>query len=208
MKLEEIARLLEGLQTAGTIAKKLGVSRRTAVNIIWKLRKNGLVETGYGKRKIRLYRIRTIKKPDVGFKGLYDIINENSRVKLFAKEIHKVHDHKMTIEEAIVRAVKEGDFRTVLAVLGLFNNINNWSRLLEFAKKEKITRKVGALYDTARTIIKVRRMDKRTRNALLKGNIKDKYIIKKIRSDDFKEIEKEWKVFIPFNKADLEIYKE
>jgi len=89
MKLEEIARLLEGLQTADTIAKKLSISRRTAVNIIWKLRKNGLVETGYGKRKIRLYRIRTIKKPDVGFKGLYDIINENSRVKLFAKEIHK-----------------------------------------------------------------------------------------------------------------------
>ena len=208
MKLEEIARLLEGLQTADTIAKKLSISRRTAVNIIWKLRKNGLVETGYGKRKIRLYRIRTIKKPDVGFKGLYDIINENSRVKLFAKEIHKVHDHKMTIEEAIVRAIKEGDFRTVLAVLGLFNNINNWSKLLEFAKKEKITRKVGALYDTARTTIKVRRMDKRTRNALLKGNIKDKFVIKKIRSDNFKEIEKEWKVFIPFNKADLEVYKE
>jgi len=114
----------------------------------------------------------------------------------------------MTIEEAIVRAIKEGDFRTVLAVLGLFNNINNWSKLLEFAKKEKITRKVGALYDTARTTIKVRRMDKRTRNALLKGNIKDKFVIKKIRSDNFKEIEKEWKVFIPFNKADLEVYKE
>ena len=77
MELNEIAKTLEGLQTADTIAKKLGVSRRTAVNITWELRKKGLVETGYGKRKIRMYRIRTVKKPDIGFKGLYDIINEN-----------------------------------------------------------------------------------------------------------------------------------
>ena len=208
MELNEIAKTLEGLQTADTIAKKLGVSRRTAVNITWELRKKGLVETGYGKRKIRMYRIRTVKKPDIGFKGLYDVINENSKVKLFTKQQHKVHGHELTIEEAVVRAVKEGDFRTVLAALGLFNKVKSWPRLLKFAKKEGITRKIGALYDAAKTIIRVKRMDKRTRKALLNGKAKDRYIIKKIKSKDFEGIEKEWNVFIPFNKADLEVYKE
>ena len=114
----------------------------------------------------------------------------------------------MTIEEAVVRAVKEGDFRTVLAALGLFNKVKSWPRLLKFAKKEGITRKIGALYDAAKTIIRVKRMDKRTRKALLNGKAKDRYIIKKIKSKDFEGIEKEWNVFIPFNKADLEVYKE
>ena len=208
MKLENTAKALEGLQTIDTVAKKLDISRRTAINVIWRLRKNGLVETGYGKRKIRLYRIRTLKKPDIGFKGMYDIINENSKVKLFTRQQYKIHDHELTIEEAITRAVKEGDFRTVLAALGLFNKINSWPMLLKFAKKENITRKIGALYDVARTAIKTKKMDKRTRKVLLKGEIEDKYIIMRIKSNDFKDIEKEWNVFIPFNKADLEVYKE
>ena len=208
MKLENTAKALEGLQTIDTVAKKLDISRRTAINVIWRLRKNGLVETGYGKRKIRLYRIRTLKKPDIGFKGMYDIINENSKVKLFTRQQYKIHDHELTIEEAITRAVKEGDFRTVLAALGLFNKINSWPMLLKFAKKENITRKIGALYDVARTVIKTKKMDKRTRKALLKGEIGDKYVGMRIKSNDFKDIEKEWNVFMPFNKADLEVYKE
>ncbi len=208
MEMRGIAQTLEGLQTVDTIAKKLDISRRTAINVIWRLRKAGLVETGYGKRRIRLYRIRTLKKPDTGFEGLYDIINKNSKIKLFARETHKIHDHRLTVEEAIVRAIKEGDFRTILAALGLFNKIRNWSRLLKFAKKEKAARKLGALYDVARTIIRVKRMDKRTRNALAKGKIKDRHIIKGIKSSDFKDIEREWNVFIPFNRADLEAYKE
>ena len=208
MKLENTAKALEGLQTIDTVAKKLDISRRTAINVIWRLRKNGLVETGYGKRKIRLYRIRTLKKPDIGFKGMYDIINENSKVKLFTRQQYKIHDHELTIEEAITRAVKEGDFRTVLAALGLFNKINSWPMLLKFAKKENITRKIGALYDVARTAIKTKKMDKRTRKALLKGEIGDKYVGMRIKSNDFKDIEKEWNVFMPFNKADLEVYKE
>ena len=208
MDLQEIAKKLEGLQTVDTSAKKLGISRRTAINVIWKLRKQGLVETGYGKRKIRMYRIRAVKKPDTGFKGLYDIINENSKVKVFAKQQHKIHNHKLTVEEAIVRAIKEEDFRTILAALGLFNKIKSWPRLLEFAKKEKLARKVGALYDVAKSVIKVKRMDKRTRKALLKGKVEDKYVITRVKSADFKTIEKEWNIFVPFNKADLEVYKE
>ncbi len=208
MDLQETAKALEGLQTIGTIAKRLNISKRTAINTVWKLRKKGLVETDYGKRKIRMYRITRIKKPVIGYKGLYDIINENSKVKLFAKESHRIHDHKLTVEEAIVRAIKEQDFRTILAALGLFNKIKSWSALLKFAKKESLTRKIGALYDVAKLTFRVKRIDERTRNALKKGEINEKHIIKGIKSSDFKGIEKEWKVFIPFNKADLEVYKE
>lgn len=208
MDLNKTAKMLEGLQTADTAAKRLNVSKRTAVNTIWKLRKEGLIETGYGKRKIRLYRISAVKKPETGFRGLYDIINENSKVKLFTAQQYRVHDHELTVEEAIVRVVKEGDFRTILAALGLFNKIKSWPKLLEFAKKEQITRKIGALYDAARKTIRVKKIDERTRNALLKGKAKDKHIIKGIRSSDFRDIEKNWNVFLPFNKADLEVYKE
>jgi len=208
MGLNETAKALEGLQTADTIAKKLWISKRTAVNIIWKLRKKGLVETGYGKRKIRIYKISRIKKPDLGYKGLYEVINKNSRLKIFAKEAHRIHDHKLTIEEAIVRAVETGDFRTILAALGLFNKVKNWSSLLWYAKKAGATRKVGALYDAAKNSMKVRKMDERTRKALKKGKTKERYIIKNIKSKDFKDIENEWNVHIPFNKADLEVYKE
>src|SRR3989339_621908 len=163
----DIAKKLEGLQTVDTVAKKLGLSRRSSINMLWKLRKKGLVDTGYGKRKIRIYRIRAIKKPAIGYKGLQEVINENSRVKIFSRSIHRIHGHKLTVEEAIVRAIKEGDFRTVLAALGLFNKVKNWKRLLYYAKTENTTRKVGALYDAARSAIKVRRMDERTRKALI-----------------------------------------
>lgn len=208
MNIGKTAKTLQGLQTVDTVAKKLNISRRTAINIIWRLRKQGLVETGSNKRKIRIYRIRSVKKPEIGYKGLYEIINDNSKVKIFTKQSHIIHDHKLSIEEAIVRAVKEKDFRTILASLGLFNKVKNWQRLAGFAQKESITRKIGALYDVARTIIKVRRMDKRTRKALLKGKLKNRYIINRIKSRDLRDIEKEWNVYVPFNKADLEVYKE
>ena len=52
MDLNQTAKTLEGLQTVDTVAKTLNISRRTAINTVWKLRKKGLVETDYGKRKI------------------------------------------------------------------------------------------------------------------------------------------------------------
>lgn len=208
MGIEQTAKKLEGLQTIDTIAKLMGVSRRTAINIAWRLRKKGLAQTGYGKRKIRLYRISRLKKPENGFEGIYDIINKNSKVKLFTKEVHKIHYHKLTIEEAIVRAIKTEDFRTILSSLGLFNKVRDWSGLLEFAKKEQLTHQLGALYDVSKTAMKVRKMDKRVEKALLRGKTQGRYIIRNIRSKDFKDIEKKWKLSIPFNKADLEVYKE
>ena len=67
---------------------------------------------------------------------------------------------------------------------------------------------MGALYDAARTIIKVRRMDKRVRNKLLKGKVKRKHLLLSVKSKDLKEIEKRWNIYLPINKADLMMYKE
>jgi len=208
MDLIGMAKKLEGLQTVDSIAKSLNIDRRTAVNYVWELRKEGFVETIYGKRKIRMYKISTLKAKRYGYPGLYEFLNQYSKIKIYAPYINRIYDHKPTPEEMIVRAIKTGDFRTILSSLALFNKVSNWTLLSQIAKKETVGRKIGALYDVARTIIKVRRMDRRTRKALLQSKVEDNFIVKNARTKDFKDIERIWSVIVPFNKADLEAYKE
>ena len=208
MEISNIAKKLEGLQTADSIAKNLNIDRRTAINYVWKMRKKGFVETIYGKRKIRMYRISPFKIIKSGYPGLYEFLNQNSKIKVYAPYKGRIYGHKPTAEEMIGKAVKTGDLRTILSSLALFNKIKDWSKLRQIAKKENIGRKLGALYDSARTIMRVKGMDKKTRRALIKGKIKDKFIVKNARTNDLKQIEKMWKVCLPFNKADLEAYKE
>jgi len=90
----------------------------------------------------------------------------------------------------------------------LFNRIKKWSRLYKYAKERDCRNKVGALYELAKTVIRVKRIDKKTEKGLLKAKDKDKYIIPRMKSRDFKDIEKKYHVFIPFNRADLERLKE
>jgi len=208
MDLMSIAKKLEGLQTIDSIAKNLDINRRTAINYIWMLRKKGFVETIYGKRKIRMYKISPIKTPRLGYPGLYEYLNQYSKIKVYAPYTNRIYDHKPTTEEIIAKAVKTGDLRTILSSLALFNKVKNWQRLSKIARKELIGRKIGALYDAAKTIIKVRHIDKRARKALLNSKIENKYIVKNARTKDLKQIENMWKVYLPFNKADLEAYKE
>lgn len=208
MDLIQLAKRLEGLQTADSVAKNLDIGRRTAINYIWALRKEGYVETIYGKRKIRMYKISPIRPIKSGYPGLYEFLNQNSKIKIYPPYINRIYDHKPTAEEMIVKAVKTGDFRTVLAALNLFNKIKDWHLLSEIAKKENVGRKIGALYDAAKTIIRVRKMDERTRKSLLKSRIDSKFIVESARTRDLQDVEKTWKVHLPFNKADLEAYKE
>ena len=207
MELIQLAKRLEGLQTVDSIAKTLEIDRRTAINYVWKLRKDGYVGTIYGKRKIRMYRISPIRLIKTGYPGLYEFLNQNSRIKIYAPYTNRIYDHKPTAEEMIVKAVKTGDLRTILSALALFNKIKDWPVLSQRAKEEQIGRKIGALYDTARSIMRVKRMDKRARKALLKSHVKDKFIVKGAKTNDLKDIERVWKVYLPFNKADLEAYK-
>ena len=208
MDLISVAKSLQGLQTIDSLAKNLNINRRTAINYIWMLRKKGFVETVYGKRKIRMYKISPLKKNKFGYPGLYEYLNQNSKIKIYAPYIERIYDHRPTPEEMIVKAVKTGDLRTILSSLALFNKIRNWQRLSEIARKELVGRKIGALYDAAKTTIRVKRMDKKTRKALLNSRIENKHIVKYTRTKDLQQIEKEWNVYLPFNRADLEAYKE
>ena len=208
MNIIEIAKRLEGLQTVDSIAINLNIDRRTAINYVWQLRKNGYIETMYGKRKIRMYRISPIRSIKTGYPGLYEFLNQNSKIKIYAPYKNRIYDHKPIVEEMIIKAVQTGDFRTIFSALNLFNKITNWALLSQIARKENVGRKIGALYDAARTIIRVRKMDERTRKSLLKSKIDNKFVVKNARTRDLKDIEKIWNVYLPFNKADLEAYKE
>lgn len=208
MKGIELAKRLEGINTLEMARKTLNVEKSTAIKMLSLLRKEGFVETSGGGKKPRLYTIRPIRIAGKEHVGLYDIINKYSKVKLFKPYEHKVIDRKFSIEEAIPMAIKEGNFRLALASLGLFNFVRDWAKLRYYAKRYDVMRRVGALYDVARSFIRTRRMDERTKKSLLKGKDKQKFIVKPIKSKHFREIGKKWNVYIPFNKADLTRYKE
>lgn len=208
MKSIELAKKLEGLNTLKMTMERLKVKKSTAVKMISLLRKEGFVETSGGGKKPRLYKISPIRVAGKEHLGLYDIINKYSKVRLWEPYKHKVMDRVFSVEEAIPMAVKEGNFRLTLASLGLFNFVRDWSKLHYFAEKYDVSKKVGALYDVARSYMKTRKMDERTRKSLLKIKTRKQFIVKHAKSKDFIDIGKRWNVYVPFNKADLERYKE
>lgn len=208
MKSIEIAKKLEGINTLKMVIKKLKIRKSTAIKTLSILRKDGFVQTSGGGKQPRFYKISPIRVAGQEHMGVYDIVNKYSRVKLVEPVKHKLMDRRLSIEEAIPMAIKEGSFRLVLASLGLFNFVKEWSKLYYYSKKYNAMRKVGALYDVAKLCIRTRRMDKRTRKALLKGKEMDLFVVKPLKSQDFKDIEKKWRIYIPFNKSDLERYKE
>ena len=210
MNILRLAKRLEGLQTISSISKILNVSKKTAVNYVSLLRKKGNIkETIYGSRKIRMYKVKTLKERESGNPGFYEILDKNSKVRIYSPyEDDRIYGRKLSIEEAIIIAINTKEFRTILASLGLFDKVKNWPKLNYYANKNNVGRKVGALYDVAKTVIKVKRMDKRIRNSLLKSEVDNKYIIKNMKSKNLGHIEKIWNIYLPFNKADLEAYKE
>ena len=203
----DIAKKLEGLNTISTISRKLGVKKKTAINYVYELRKAGLVKTTRGKDKVRVYDIFPIKRADTGYLGLYDIINKYSPVRVSKPYEHRVYE-KMSIEEAIVRALETKDFRTILASIALFRHVKDWSGLYWHAKNKGMRRQAGALYDLSRKVIRVRRMDKRIERMLLNAKQEDRSIVPAIRAKDFPEIEKKWRIYMPFRKGDLRRLKE
>ena len=207
MKWQELAKNLEGLQTIRTIRKKLGVSQRTAINYAYELRKRGFLTETRGNNKTRIYEVRALPSVSHGYPGLYDVINSNSRVKLTKPYEHRVY-HEMSIEEAIIKAIKTEDYRVILASLALFGKVKNWALLHKLAKKDGLLRHVGALYQVAKKCVRVKKMDMRIMKSMKQNSYKQKFIVPKMKSKDFIYIEKEWGVLIPFNKSDLYRYKE
>src|SRR3989344_2320835 len=113
MNIENLAKELRGLQTVRSIAKKLNISERTAVNYTWKLRKKGYLENIYGGR-VRLYKISLLKKRKSGY-SFYETLNKNTKVKINVREDYIIHSEKEPgIEWIIARAIASGKFRIVL----------------------------------------------------------------------------------------------
>lgn len=208
MDINHLAKELDGIYTIPTIQKKLEVSRETAINYVSLLRKKGYLATKRGARKIRLYNISPIRFRTDGNPGFYEIINKYSNVKLATSHKTVIHGEKLSIEKVIIEAIKRGRYRVIIAVMPLFNQITKWSLLLKLAKENKIQNKVGALYDLTRTVLKTKRMDKRTENSLKRYRKKVYLIDGLTKEKEFADIGKKWNVVIGLRRQDLWRLKE
>jgi DNA-binding Lrp family transcriptional regulator len=206
MKIKLILKKLEGTHNIESIMGTLGIARSKAIYYIYRLRKQGYVKTKRLDNNRRLYNISFENK--LGGTSYYEIINKYSPIKITSQEIYKVYGKEPSLEETLVYAVKTQRLRIVLASLALFKMIGDWPELYRLAKANHIERQIGALYDLSRLIMRTRKMTKRFRNhALPNGNPSFNYVIKGLKSKDFQDIEKIWKIYLPFNKSDLEDYK-
>ncbi len=206
MKTEILLKKLEGIQTIESVKDTLKVNRQMAIYYIYRLRQSGYVKSKKLNNNKKVYAISHENK--LGGVSYYEIINANSPIKISAQSTHKIYGKVPNLEETLLYAIKSRSLRTILAALAFFKKINNWSELYHLSKKNHLERQVGALYDLAKRYMKTRKMTKRFRNnALPKKKHKFEYTIHGLSSKDFKDIEKTWKVYLPFNKADMEEYK-
>lgn len=206
MKKIEIIQKLSGIQTIESVMDILKVDKKKAIYCLYRLRKQGYVKTKRLSNNKRVYNISQENK--LGGTSYYEIINQYSPVKVATPMLHKIYGKNLSLEETLVYAIKTKSLRVILAAMVLFKKINNWKELHRLAKENHVERQVCALYDLARRIMRVRKMSKNFRNnALPKEEYKFEYIIPELKSKDFKEIEELWKVYLPFNKKDIEVYK-
>lgn len=206
MEKDELLQKLAGIQTIESVMDILNVNKRMAIYYIHRLRKDGYIKTRRQSNNRRVYYISLDNK--LGGKSYYDIINQHSPIKISTPVIYRIYGREPRFEETLIYAIKTKSLRTILAALALFKKISDWAKLYRLAKENHIERQVGALYDLARTIMKVRKMAHKFRNnALPKGGYKFEYVIPGLKSKDFIEIEKIWRIYLPFNKKDLEEYE-
>lgn len=206
MKLKKLLKKLEGLQTIKSISTILNVNRKKAIYYIFRLRKAGYVKTKRLRDKTRVYNISISNK--LKSTSYYDILNKYSPIKLAVPKIYKIYGKEPTLEETLIFAIKTRSFRIILASLALFRKIEDWSKLYYLAKINSLKREIGVLYDVAKKTMRVKKMTKRFRNKVLpKERDNFIYLIPELKSQDFRKIEDIWKVYIPFNKEDLEVYR-
>mgnify|MGYP001558199502 CR=1 FL=1 len=206
METKLLLKKLEGVQTIDSASSLLRTNKDKTIYCLYRLRKEGYVKTKRLSNNKRVYNISFENK----LKGTsyFEIINKYSPVKIATPITYKIYGKNPSLEETLVYAIKTGSLRTILASLALFKKITNWSELYQLAKKNKIERQIGALYDLAKKIMRVRRMPDRFRNnALPKKEFNFEFTIHGLMSKDFKGIEEIWKIYLPFNRTDLSDYK-
>ena len=206
MEKRELLQKLAGIQTIESVMDILRVNKRMAIYYIHSLRKEGYVKTRRQSNNRRVYNISLDNK--LGGKSYYEIINQYSPIKISTPVIFRIYGKEPSLKETLIYAIKTKSLRTILASLALFKKINNWVELYNLAKENHIERQVGALYDLAFHVMKVRKMSPKFRSsALPKEECKIEYTVPELKSKDFIEIENIWKIYLPFNKKDLEEYK-
>lgn len=205
MELNILLNKLKGIQTVRSVQNILKINRNKAIYYIYRLRKEGYVKTKRLNNGVRVYAISFENK----LRGInyYEVINQYSPIKLSIPVTYQIYGREVQLEEVLVYAIKTKSFRTILASLSLFKKINDWNLLHYLGKKNNIERQIGVLYDLSRKLMRVRKMPKRFKNnALPKKNTSYAYIIQDLKSNEFPEIEKKWRVYIPFGKNDLVVY--
>ncbi len=204
---EQILQLIRGKQTIESMEEILHLKKSTILNRLVQLRKKGYVQTSKGSNGKRMYTISTKKFPQG--EGMFTVINTYSKMKLVPQFIHIVRG-KYGPEEALIDAIDFKNFRVLQASLWLFNHITKWKRLHELAKKKNVEPVVGALYDTARLVIRTRKMPENIYKSLLRKKTRKKIILRPhLQTNDPRilKIEQKWHVIIPFARADLEDMK-
>lgn len=205
MNLQNLLHKLAGTQTIESVMDILNLPKKPAIYYVGRLRHHGYVKTKRLSNNRRVYDISMENK--LGGQSYDEIINRYSPVKIATSTIYRIYGQELTLEETLIYALKTKSLRTILAALALFRRIDNWLQLYALAKKEHLVRQVGALYDLARKMMRVRRMPQRFRHyAAPKERDKYEHLIPNLASQDFQDIEKVWKVYLPFNKKDLEEY--
>ncbi|MFP4524510.1 MAG: hypothetical protein ACLFO2_04350 [Candidatus Woesearchaeota archaeon] len=148
----------EGKYTVESFARQQGLRRQSAINLLSKLRKQGLVTTSGGGSQKRIYTITN--KPQEVTNGFYTLVNAYSPEKLVPKFKHRVVG-KYDAERAIIDGILIGDARTLEATAYLFKRVKNWKRLFDLAKEKGVVEDVHRLYERARQTVKCKAMPKR-----------------------------------------------
>ena len=204
MNIKSLLESLEGMQTIASIMSILKVNKKKAIYYVHRLRKKGYVKAKRRSDGMRIYQISFENR--LNGTSYYEIINNNSPIKIAEPEDYRIYGKQPSIEETIVFAIKTKQLRVILAALALFRKVKDWHKLYQLAKKSHIEKQIGALYDLSRKTMRVKKMTRRFRNNALPKDNKYQYIIQNLKSDDFQRIENTWKVRIPLNRSDLEAY--
>jgi len=209
MKYNTIIKVIEGTRTIDDVQEKLKIDRSKAIYLLHRLRRLGYIRTTYLPNKKRIYSISLLNKQNgISYLDSFNKNMPNASLKISDDKDYFVHGRKLKAEDELLYALKKRTIRYILSSLFLFRKIEDWSYLYNLAKKENLARQISALYDVARIFIKkVRKMPKRFRR-LTTPQKNESYvsIVNGFHSNDFKNIEKKWKVYIPLNRADLEEY--
>ena len=150
--------MVQEKHTIETFAQKYNLARQSALNLLCKLKKQGLVAVSGGGRQKRIYTLNKLPKKKTN--GFYDVVNKYSPQKLQPAFEHYVNG-PYTVEHAIIDGIKIGDVRTLEATTHLFRHVQSWKRLFDLAKKAKVKSDMLSLYGKAKATVKCRKMPRR-----------------------------------------------